>query len=409
MGKAFTNHKGIKSLKPPERGHVMHKDTQCKGLYLRSYASGTMVFIHRYWIKGRERLVRLEGLELNTKSTERAISSALHTARAKVSEQKEQARQGNDPALERDLKARQIAAMPTIADFADTYIKMYAKPRKKSWKEDKRLLDVDVIPLLGVSPMDKVTRSHLIALLDRKQQAGAEVTRNRLLSLLSKFFNFAIERGVLENNPASKIKRTKEKSRGRVLTEDEMRFLWEQTAGKGDHPSVTCLALRMILVTGQRPSEICKMHESQLQDDVWRMEDTKNGRKHEVPLSPMALEVISQARLFSRNGLLFPNTKDAATHHSTLSQYMKRIDWPKERATPHDLRRTAITGISKLGFNRLVQDKIANHVDNSIGGVYDRHDYMKEKRQALEAWARELERVISGTSQTNNVVEFKTG
>ena len=103
-----------------------------------------------------------------------------------------------------------------------------------------------------------------------------------------------------------------------------------------------------------------------------------------------APQVIEEARPHQRNSLLFPNTKGKVTGKSILPKAMSRLDWPELPATAHDLRRTAITEISKLGFNRLVQDRIANHVDNSVGGIYDRHDYMKEKRQALDAWSRKL-------------------
>jgi len=408
MSKTYTNHKGIKAIKSPAKGQDMHKDSQCKGLYLRAYANGKRVFIHRYWVNGKERLVKLEGLELAASSTEREISSALSKARAMVAEQKEQTAHGTDPAIERNLKAHKISSMPTMEAFADTYIEMYAKLHKKSWQGDKRFLDVDVIPALGSLPLDKVERPHIVALLDKKQEAGAMVSRNRLISLLSKFFNFAIERGHINGNPASHIKRTKEKSRDRTLNDDEILFLWNQT-GEGRHLSpVNRLALRMILVTGQRPGEVCQLHGSQLQGDIWRMEDTKNGRAHEVPLSPLAMEILEQVRPHSRNDLLFPNGRDAVMHDAILPKCMQRMPWPDLPATPHDLRRTAITGISKLGFNRLVQDKIANHVDRSIGGIYDRHDYMAEKRQALEAWGRKLEELTTGEVAAANVVPFRT-
>ncbi|PID34088.1 MAG: hypothetical protein CR976_02135 [Thiotrichales bacterium] len=114
------------------------------------------------------------------------------------------------------------------------------------------------------------------------------------------------------------------------------------------------------------------------------MQDTKNGRTHSVPLSPLAMQLIEEAQPHERNGFLLPNTKGVAMSKTILPKAMSRLDWQDSPVTPHDLRRTALTGISRLGFNRLVQDKIANHVDNSIGGIYDRHDYMEEKRRALE-------------------------
>jgi integrase len=74
-----------------------------------------------------------------------------------------------------------------------------------------------------------------------------------------------------------------------------------------------------------------------------------------------------------------------------------------ERVTPHDLRRTAATYISEAGFNRLVIDKLLNHKDQTVGGIYDRHSYDKEKRLALEAWERELESILTGKEAEKKV------
>lgn len=409
MSNTFTNHKGIKGASIPASGQTMYKDTQCKGLYLRVYSNGRKAFVHRYWINGKERLVTLEGLELNQKSTEAEISKAMAQARAIVAEQKEQAKGGTDPAIERELKANHIRTMPTLAEFADTYIERHAKPNKKSWMNDRRMLDADILPALGNLPMDKVEKKHLIAVLDKKQDAGAIVTRNRLISLLSKLFNFAKDdRSIITTNPASGIKKAATKARERVLTDDEIVMFWERTSETGALSPCTRLALRFVLVTGQRPGEVCQMTESQIQGDLWTMADTKNGRSHTVPLSPMALEIIKQALPHSRNGIVFPSGKGGVMLVNVLDRVMSRHDWKTDdKPTPHDLRRTCITGLGALGFNRFVQNLVANHADNTIGAIYDRHSYAKEKRQALEAWERRLAEIVTGEAVGGNVVEFK--
>lgn len=411
MALTYTNQKGIKAAlgKPPETGHTEYKDTNATGLKLRVYSTGLGAFIHHYKIKGRRRAFRLPAIELKPASTEREISAAITQARAIHAGQRAQVKAGTDPAIERDLQACAVAAMPTVEQFADTYIRLYAKERKKSWAEDQRYFDADVVPALGALALDKVRRSHLIALLDKKQQAGAMVVRNRLISLLSKVFNYAKERGHIDSNPASGIKRTKEQSKERALSADEIRFIWSQTDENSSCSPSTRLALRLILITGQRPGEVAQIHESQIQGDVWTMQNTKNGKAHSVPLSELALQVIEEAKPHQRNRLLLPNTKGAVMGKSILSRAFARLDWPDLPATPHDLRRTAITEISRLGFNRLVQDKIANHVDNSIGGIYDRHDYMKEKRQALDAWSRKLSEILTGQVESNVIPLHKTG
>ena len=408
MSNTFTNHKGIKGASIPATGQTMYKDTECKGLYLRVYSNGRKAFVHRYWINGKERLVTLEGLELTPKSTEAEMAKAMAQARATVATQKEQAKGGTDPAIERDLKAHHIRTMPTLAEFADTYIERHAKPNKKSWMNDRRMLDADILPALGSLPLDKVERKHMIAMLDKKQEAGAVVMRNRLISLLSMLFNFAIDRDIIDRNPAAGIKKAATKARERVLTDDEIKALWERTSETGALSVSTRLALRFVLVTGQRPGEVCKMQQSEIQGDLWTMADTKNGRSHTVPLSPMALEIIREALPHSRNGVVFPSGKGGVMLVNVLDRVMSRHDWgTDDKPTPHDLRRTCITGLGALGFNRFVQNLVANHADNTIGGIYDRHDYAKEKRQALEAWERRLAEIVTGEAVGGNVVEFR--
>lgn len=410
MSNTYTNHKGIKAAPPPAKGQTMFKDTQCKGLYLRVYSTGKKNFVHRYWINGRERIVTLEGLELNQKSTEAEISKAMAQARAIVAEQKEQVKGGTDPAIERDLKTHHIATMPTVSEFAETFIARHMKG-KKSIKEYQRILNTDVLPIVGNMPLDKVERKHIIGLLDRKQDTGAMVARNMLIAVLSKMFNFAIERALLDRNPVTGIKKTETKARERILSEREIKLLWEHTDSTTSRldPS-TRLALRLILVTGQRAGEICQMQESQLTGNVWHIPDTKNGKAHDVFLTPLALQIIEEARPHGRKGYLFTDSNGGMKDNKNLAQSMGKwsVQWddnPEGRPTPHDLRRTFTTGLGALGFSRFIQNLVTNHADSSIGGIYDRHAYAKERQQAQEAWERRLIGIISG-EVANNVVPF---
>jgi integrase len=122
----------------------------------------------------------------------------------------------------------------------------------------------------------------------------------------------------------------------------------------------------------------------------------------------MALEVIQQAMPLSRNGVVFPNQKGGMTVVNVLDKVMSRYGWrTDDKPTPHDLRRTCITGLGALGFTRFVQNTVANHADGSIGGIYDRYAYLKEKRQALEAWGLRLTEIVTGESVEGEVVEFR--
>ena len=413
MANTYTNHKGIKAAlaASPNQGHHEYKDTQAKGLYVRIYSTGLGNFIHRYKIKGVRRVYTFDGIALNPRSTEKEISTALSKARALHQDQRNKLATGLDVAIDRDLNAKAILAIPTVSDFAYTFIERYAKPKNKAWAEQDRILKADVLPLIGTLKINAVERKHIIKLLDKKEDAGASVARNRLLSLLSKFFSFALERAVIDVNPAKGIKKLSEQTRERTLTTDEIKRLWSATSHESNFSISTRLVLRLALLTGQRIGEICRMSHSQLNGNLWTIPDTKNGLSHTVPLAPLALGVIEEAKCYSADTLVLPNTKGGVMDSQILSKAMNRIAWDivpsTDRPTPHDLRRTFTTGISKLGFNRLIQDKVTNHKDNSVGGIYDRNDYQKEKRQALEAWERYINEVLTG-EPVSNVITFKT-
>ena len=406
----YANHKGVKALlsSPPTKGDIEARDSTTTGLYLRVYDSGTGVFFHRYMINKRYRFYTFKDYRLTAKSTEKDIASALTKVRALHQEQRNTLATGVDVAIERDLNTKAITAIPTVSEFASTFIERYAKPKNKAWEEQDRILKADVLPLIGTLKINAVERKHIIKLLDKKEDAGASVARNRLLSLLSKVFAFALERALIDVNPALGIKKLPEQARERTLTTDEMKRLWSATSNESNFSISTRLVLRLALLTGQRIGELCQMSESQINGDLWTIPTTKNGLPHTVPLRPMALDLIDTAKPYSVNGLLFPNTKGDVMESQIISKVMERIAWDStDRPTPHDLRRTFTTGISKLGFNRLIQDKVTNHKDNSVGGIYDRNDYQKEKRQALEAWERHIKEILTG-EPCSNVIAFKT-
>ena len=145
----------------------------------------------------------------------------------------------------------------------------------------------------------------------------------------------------------------------------------------------------------------------------------KNKRGHRVYLTPLAQELF-QAQ--GKEGLLFPSPrrpKDGeeakAVEVNALAHALRRamtpdpetkeIKLPVEHFTPHDLRRTAASHMASLGFG-VVVDKVLNHTDRRVTAIYDRYDYDKEKRQALEAWTRKLQGLL-GEKKRSNVVEFR--
>jgi integrase len=245
------------------------------------------------------------------------------------------------------------------------------------------------------------------AIMDR-----SPVSANRVLSLIRRLYNWGMERGIVEANPAARIKRPhREHPRDRILSEDELRALWCAWDTMG-YPFGTIQQL--LLLTAQRRGEVAAMRWDQLdlERGIWRLAsaDTKIGREHVLPLSRSVLEIlravprINDVRLFPANRVASAN---AVSGFSKAKKKTDKLTNAKRKAdqldeikgwTWHDLRRTAATGMAKLNVPPHVCERILNHSSNgmmsAIARVYNVHGYQAEMGQALGAWAREVERII---------------
>ena len=307
-------------------------------------------------------------------------------------------------------------AAPSVSQLVDEYIQKWAIPRKRSWKEDKRLLTHDVIPALGRKKAAAVTRRDVRLLLDSIIERGAPVTANRVLAVVRKMFRFAVSRDIVPNNPCEAIEApAKEASRDRVLSEPELKVLWKRLEAQELTMSEPVrMALRMMLITVQRKGEVvgARWDEFDLKSGWWTIpaDKAKNGLPHRVPLSPLALSWLKEVRRLSAdNEFLFPSPHgDKPIRDDAVSKAVRRDEGALKVAhfTPHDLRRTAASHMASSGTSRLVISKILNHVDSGVTAVYDRHSYDKEKRKELNTWARRLESITSG-KKAGKVVKIK--
>jgi integrase len=151
-----------------------------------------------------------------------------------------------------------------------------------------------------------------------------------------------------------------------------------------------------LLITGQRRSEVSKMTwgELNLPERSWTLpkERTKAARRHEIPLSDIALSILAES---PRLG----NYVFSATGARPV------CDWPKAKASldqlaipdwhVHDLRRTCATGLARCGADRITIGKILNHAENEVTAIYDRHSYGDEKREALDKWGEHLAGIVA--------------
>ena len=396
----------VKSLRPKAKRYEVW-DPAAPGFGVRVTPKGVKSFVYLYRFDGLPRRMTLGRYPKLTLAKARLEYAA---AKAKLEVE------GIDPGQTLVRKRAATRLAPTVAQLVDEYIEKWAIPRKRSWKEDKRLLEHDVIPPLGRKKAAEVTRRDIRLLLDAIIERGAPITANRVLAVVRKMFRFAVSRDIVPNNPCEAIEApAKESSRERVLSKDELKTLWERMASDELKMSEAVrMALRVMLVTGQRKGEVigARWNEIDTRTGWWTIppEKSKNGLPHRVPLSPLALMLLKQIRELSGDSdYLFPSPRgNKPIRDDAVSKAVRRDETALgvDHFTPHDLRRTAASQMASVGISRLVISKILNHVENGVTAIYDRHSYDKEKRQALNAWARQLETIVSG-KKSSKVVNIK--
>jgi integrase len=400
----------IEKTPPNEKRDVFLWDSRVPGFGVRLYPSGKRMYVFQYRSKGRQ---------------QRRVAIGLHgpftveTAREVAADLYEAVRKGGDPSGEQKTAAGR--APDTIEGVIDEFIQRYMAGKQRAPRyiaETRRNFDKHVLPRWGGRDLRAITRRDVIELLDAVVDEGKPVAANRTLAAVRKLFNWALQRGIIEATPVALVEMPgAEHERERTLAPDEIRAVWA-TAGVIGYPFGHFF--RIALATGQRREEVARMRWADIDEGerTWTLsrDMTKAGRAHVVPLSPLALAILGEAKAATRllhgvpdNGKLgtYVFTTRADRPISGYSKAKARLDRgviaarsAAERAdlepwTIHDLRRTVGTGLGKLGISRFIIARVLNHADRTVTGIYDRHEYLDEKRHALEGWGQYLENLIA--------------
>jgi integrase len=444
----------LRSVRPPLAGRIELADLRCKGLEFRITAK-----------KSAEPSSAGEG---DNRSNSGGVASwsfrfrdpqsgkpnrftigpypeiSLANARQRADDLRKQVAAGENPVIHK-RQERADAATKTFNVLADRYLTRYARaldsagnPRKRSADADERNLKLHVLPKWGKRRYDTICRADVIELIDGLIDAGKPVLANRVQSLISKVFSFALDevvdgRPMIAAHPCARLKKKGTEQVGRrVLSDDEIRLFWTNIVKAPVSLSVG-LALRLALLTGTRASEVAGIARSELHQLNDRMKATwiipgtrtKNGRDHLIPLAKLARDAIADAmEAATEHPYLFPRPQRGRNKarkrdeqhpqnpvvpvrgHS-LAVAMQRFaaeitgkdkaieTWRADPPTPHDLRRTFQTRMSSLGVPKEDRDALMNHVRSDVGSKhYDLYDRVVEKRRALERWSTALSSIL---------------
>lgn len=391
----------LNSIEVPEgKKYVWLSDNKQPGFWARVFPSGSVTFYIIYYVHdGETHKQRRE--KIGKKSDRLTVAKAREIAAEKMT----RVNAGGDPQTEKD----RLKESPPLSQIRDEYLED-RRGEVKAHIEENRILHGKDIGKLMPLPIVSIDRMAIMAAIGKIKRRGAPVSSNRTLSTMKRLFNFAVTYGYIQDNPLLGIKRlAKEKARQRYLNEQEIRVFWDtldKLPGVSPHTSA---ALRLILITAQRPGEVCSMEwdELDLDNNVWTIpaSKSKNEMENRVPLPPFALEIISELAGQRRQSeqYVFPfyagsgvNPERHLQPHSISHAIRRnRALFGLEPFTPHDLRRSAATHLERLGFG-LVVERVLNHKRPGIAAVYQRYSYDKEKREALDAWATDLHRLIEG-------------
>jgi integrase len=341
-------------------------DTAQRGLGLRIQPSGhkSWVVVYRHHRKPRWLTLPLVPVQ---------------AAREKATEVMLAVLRGQDPAPE-----RKDGPPIFFGTLAQRYVEQHSSKKNKSWKHASRLVQRYLLPSWANVDAATITRADVRAVISK---ISAPALANQVRLAASAIFTWAVSQDLVQHNPCTGIEGTARASRERILSDAEVRLFiaaFRQAGNAGR-------TLQLILFLGARPGEVARMRHEHIVDGWWAQPGkpdgngwpgTKNGMSHRVWLVPAVREIVRRGTI---SGPVFKRRPAMA---SLMQRLCKELN--VERATPHDLRRTFASTVTKLGYGRQAMDRLLNHADRSVGAIYDRYGYAAEDQQIWQAVAEHL-------------------
>jgi integrase len=349
---------------------------------------------------------------------------SLEEARDTVRNWRKKIKQGIDPQEEAKRKADEEARRKknTFAAVAADYID-YIKPRLRRHEHVQRIIDNKLLPRWKDRLITDIRWRDVEAVIEAAVKRGTPAMAHHIFSTAQRVFNWAIEQGEdiygITSSPCDRKRPTKiiggKPSRERDLDEDEMRAFW-RAANRTSYPFGPIV--RLLLLTGARRSEVAEARWSEfdLSKKVWDIPAARMKSKapHVVPLADEVIEILNALPrhpgcdlLFTYNAkredskpvIGFAKMKDRLDRRMLLAwrAHSRKAGIEREDFKPwvlHDLRRTMRTQLSHLGVSEQICELVIGHTKRGLIKTYNRYDYLKEKRHALELWAGRLRDIV---------------
>jgi len=321
----------------------------------------------------------------------------LHQARVAAQKVFAAKLEGRDLAVEKREARRRVVA-DRVEDLIETFIAQHVS-QSRSAREISRLLRREVSKPWHGRSIHEITKRDVVEVISAIEQRGAPGAANKTLKVIKTFLRWCVGRAVLDRSPAEGVPMpAKQIARDRVLNDQELtQIILDARKMGGPFGGI----VELLALTGQRRQEVAAMtwDELDLPRRVWTLPKsrTKNAKEHVVHLSDQSLAVLN--RMTVRGPFVFSvlGTKP----FQAFSQAKRQIDQLSgvTEWRVHDLRRTCVSGMARLGIAPHVADKILNHQSGTISGVaavYQRHEFLSERRDALDRWGAHLGEILNG-------------
>ncbi len=368
----------IDAIEPTSKDEV-YWDAALPGFGVKITPKGRKVFIALYRVRGGKSRLRKYTIGPYGKLT-------LHHARATAQRVFAERFEGRDPAAEK-LEQRRREVADRVDDLIDAFAAEHLSTIR-SGRATARQLRREVIPVWGHRSIHDITRRDISSLVFQVAAQRTPNSAHRLLKGIKRFFSWCLGRAILESTPALGIQSGyREVSRDRVLSDEELaRVIKAAREIGGPFGGI----VEFLALTGQRREEVNQMtwDEVDLDRRIWTLPAarTKNGRLHVVHLSEQAIAVLTQTH--RGQTYIFSNTSRPYQRFNRAKRGLDALSGVQSWVL-HDLRRTCVSGMARLGIAPHIADKILNHQSGTISGVaavYQRHDFMAERKEALERW-----------------------
>jgi integrase len=378
---------------PTAKSDVVYWDSGYPGFGVKVTPKGRKVFIVLYRAGGAGSKLRKYTIGPYGRVT-------LHQARVAAQKVFAARLEGRDLAAEKREARRRVVA-DRVEDLLESFIAQRLA-QNRSGGEISRLLRREVGKPWAGRSIHEISKRDVVEVISAIEQRGAPVAANKTLKSLKTFLRWCVGRAVLDQSPAEGVPLpAKEVARDRVLNDQELaQVILAARAMGGPYGGI----VELLALAGQRREEVARMKWDELDfvKRVWTLPKsrTKNGKEHLVHLSEQAITVLKRADKKGPFVFSVIGTKP----FQEFSKAKRRLDqlsgvtgW-----RVHDLRRTCVSGMARLGVAPHVADKILNHQTGTISGVaavYQRHEFLAERRQALDLWGAHVGAILVAMSQ----------